>query len=106
MEREGYFAKMKEASAKAMQLRWFAKKDDTLKGGVNDSFKSLEVGTIVNACASVRTTTITKNGISKDVVVMNVYNADSDTELEVLFSKEDCLEFMSYLATAAYSLRS
>lgn len=106
MEREEYFKKMAEATTKAMQLRWFGKKDNTLKGGVNDSFKSLEVGNVTNTCASFYTTTIKyDDGDSKDVVVMNAYDADKGEGVEVLFDKDDCLEFMSYLATAAYSLR-
>ncbi len=107
MEREEYFEKMAEASTKAMQLRWFGKQDSSLKGGNNKSFNSLEVGSITNAAASFYTSTIKfDDGKSKDVVVMNVYDADKDEEIEVLFAKDDCLEFMSYLATAAYSLRN
>jgi len=106
MEREKYFAKLAKASTKVMQLRRFGKQDKSLEGGSNDSFKSLEVGKIVDACASVRTATIQYEGKDKDVVVMNTYDTNSDEEVEVIFSKEDCLEFMSYLATAAYSLRN
>lgn len=105
-DRKDYFAKIKELSTDAMRLRWFAKQGDGLKGGKNNSFDSLEVGKITNSCASFRTSTITEYGKSKDVVVMNVYDANSDEEIEVLFDKDDCLEFMSYLATAAYSLRN
>lgn len=105
-ERKEYFAKIKELSTDVMRLRWFAKQGGGLKGGVNNTFDSLEVGKITNACASFKTSTITECGKNKDVVVMNVYNADTDAEIEVLFDKDDCLEFMSYLATAAYSLRN
>lgn len=104
-DRKEYFAKIKELSNDVMRLRWFAKQGGGLKGGENNSFDSLEVGKITNACASFRTSTITEYGKSKDVVVMNVYDADTDAEIEVLLDKDDCLEFMSYLAAATYSLR-
>lgn len=107
MKSEECFEKIKDVSNDAMRLRWFAKKSAlSRQESINNSFESLEVGSISNTCASVHTTTISGGGKSEDVVIMNVYDADSDTELEVLFSKEDCLEFMSYLATAAYSLRN
>ena len=75
----------------------------------NKMFDSLDIGSVTDNNVSVRTSTITiqdegENPVNRDVVVLNANDA-CDNEIEVLLTKQDCIELMTYLSAATFALR-
>lgn len=71
----------------------------------NNMFQSSEVGSVCNNNVSVYTTTVkTQDGpvsATYDAVVLSVF----DDDVEVLLSKQDCIDLMAYLSAATFALR-
>ena len=75
----------------------------------NKMFDSLDIGSVTDNNVSVRTSTITiqdegENPVTRDVVVLNANDA-CDKVIEVLLTKQDCIELMAYLSAATFALR-
>lgn len=110
MDGKECFRKIEEIGEQFFHLIYTTRDSGEYKDTENGMFESPEVGSVTDYNVSVRTTTITEQigndkPTKRDVVVLNVNDA-CDEEMEVLLSKEDCLELITYLSTAAYSLRS
>lgn len=78
------------------------------KDADNNMFQSSEVGSVCNNNVSVYTTTVKEQdgpiSVTRDVVVLNA-NDGCDNEVDVLLSKQDCIELMAYLSAATFALR-
>lgn len=103
------FAKIAEFGDKFFHSVCTLRDSEEHKGSENKIFSSSEVGSVCNNNVSVRTTTITEQyecckPITRDVVVLNANDA-CDEEVEVLLSKQDCIELMAYLSAATFALR-
>ena len=74
----------------------------------NNMFKSSEVGSVCNNNVSVCTATVNEQdgpiSVTRDVVVLNANNG-CDNEVDVLLSKQDCIELMAYLSASTFALR-
>ena len=73
----------------------------------NNLFQSSEVGSVCNNNVSVYTTTVkTQDGpvsATYDAVVLSVFDG-CDDDVEVLLSKQDCIDLMAYLSAATFAL--
>ena len=74
----------------------------------NNLFQSSEVGSVCNNNVSVYTTTVkTQDGPvsdTYDAVVLSDFDG-CDDDVEVLLSKQDCIDLMAYISAATYALR-
>ena len=78
------------------------------KDADNNMFQSSEVGSVCDNNVSVYTTTVkTQDGpvsATYDAVVLSVFDG-CDDDVEVLLSKQDCIDLMAYLSAATFALR-
>lgn len=102
------FPKIADCGDKFFSSIRMLRDNKSYKDADNNMFKSSEVGFVCNNNVSVCTTTVkVQDGlisVTRDVVVLNA-NDGCDNEVEVLLSKQDCIELMAYLSVATFTLR-
>ena len=102
------FEKINELGRDFFRNIWLVRRFVNSTKKCNEMFNSSEVGSITDMNVSVRTATISEtiNGVTsdRDVVVLNANDA-CDKEIDVLLSKQDCIELMAYLSAATFALR-
>lgn len=109
MEGKEIFAKIARFGGKFFQSIYMSRDSKEYKNVENKMFNSLSIGSVSDNNVSVRTSTVTmqdegENSVTRDVVVLNANDA-CDYEIEVLLTKQDCIELMAYLSAATLTLR-
>lgn len=101
------FSKIADCGDKFFSSIRMLRDNKSYKDANNNMFKSSEVGSVCNNNVSVCTTTVKGQdgpiSVTRDVVVLNA-NDGCDNEVEVLLSKQDCIELMAYLSAATFTL--
>lgn len=108
MNGKDVFAKIADHGKEFFSSIWMLRDYKDFKDADNNMFQSSEVGSVCNNNVSVCTTTVKEQdgpmSVTRDVVVLNA-NDGCDNEVDVLLSKQDCIELMAYLSAAMFALR-
>lgn len=102
------FLKIADCGDKFFSSIRMLRDNKSYKDANNNMFRSSEVGSVCNDNVSVCTTTVKEQdgpiSVTRDVVVLST-NDGCDNEVDVLLSKQDCIELMAYLSAATFTLR-
>lgn len=102
------FSKIADCGDKFFSSILMLRDNKDYKDANNNMFRSSEVGSVCNNNVSVYTTTVkTQDGpvsVTHDAVVLSVFDC-CDDDVEVLLSKQDCIDLMAYLSAATFALR-
>lgn len=102
------FSKIADCGDKFFSSILMLRDNKDYKDANNNMFQSSEVGSVCNNNVSVYTTTVkTQDGpvsVTHDAVVLSVFDC-CDDDVEVLLSKQDCIDLMAYLSAATFALR-
>lgn len=108
MNSKDVFVKIADCGDKFFSSIRMLRDNKDYKDANNNMFQSSEVSSVCNNNVSVYTTTVkTQDGplsVINDVVVLSVFDG-CDDEVEVLLSKQDCIDLMAYLSAATFALR-
>lgn len=106
---KGTFLEIADEGKRFFRSIYMLRGSKQYKGSDNNMFQSSEVGSVCNNNVSVCTATVKTQDdkcmpVTRDVVVLNANDA-CDNEVEVLLSKQDCIDLMAYLSAATFALR-
>ena len=108
MNGKDVFAKIADHGKEFFSSIFMLRDYKDFKDADNNMFQSSEVGSVCNNNVSVYTTTVkTQDGpvsVTHDAVVLSVFDG-CDDDVEVLLSKQDCIDLMAYLSAATFALR-
>lgn len=106
---KGTFLKLADEGKRFFRSIYMLRGSNKCKDSDNNMFQSSEVGSVCDNNVSVSTATVKTQDdncmpVTRDVVVLNANDACED-EVEVLLSKQDCIELLAYLSAATFALR-